>query len=178
MNNYKRILIRPISDCSSLFFYQKANALFLLTDCFVKRYIHPTDRTKDQMIQAARSGKQNIIEGTADGTTSIEMEIQLLNVSRASIRELKEDYIDYLRIHGLPIWGVGHPRYSNMLFYCKTHNQSEDYIPIFPKMNDEELANLAITFSCQIDVLIHAYQTKIINGSSFDADRKVRLGIQ
>lgn len=56
------------------------------------------------MVQAARSGKQNIVEGSADGVTSTEMEAKLLNVARASIKELKEDYLDYLRSHKLTLW--------------------------------------------------------------------------
>ena len=168
MNIYKGISIRPISDCSSLFFYQKANTLFLLTNFFVQKYLKFNDRTRDQMIQAARSGKQNIVEGTADGGTSLDMEIKLLNVARASIRELKEDYLDYLRTRGRKIWDQGHPRFTKMRLYCKNHNLSEEYLSFFPIMNDEELANLAITFSCQIDSLMRAYQAKIINEASFN----------
>ena len=64
------------------------------------------------MVQAARSGKQNIVEGCADGVTSTEMELRLLNVARASIKELKEDYLDYLKSRKLALWDVKHPRYA------------------------------------------------------------------
>ena len=155
--------MRPRSDCSSLFFYQKSQCLYLLTFDFVQRFIQNNDRTRDQMLQAARSGKQNIVEGTADGVTSLELELNLLNVSRASIQELKEDYLDYLCTRKLSIWDRKHPRYSPMLQFCRTHNQPADFITLFPKYNDEELANLAITLSHQIDSLMQAYMNRIIN---------------
>ena len=155
-------IIRPRSDWSSLYFYQKAQSLYLLTFDFVQRYIQNNDRTRDQMLQAARSGKQNIVEGTADGVTSLDMELNLLNVSRASIQELKEDYLDYLHTRGLSLWDRNNPRYLPMLQYCRSHNQPKDYIALFPKYNDEELSNLAITLSHQIDRLMQAYMNKII----------------
>ena len=75
-----------------------------MTFDFVKRYLHRGDRTIDQMVQAARSGKQNIVEGAEDGTTSMEMEIKLMNVARSSIHELREDYEDYLTSIHLTLW--------------------------------------------------------------------------
>ncbi|MBR4673730.1 MAG: four helix bundle protein [Victivallales bacterium] len=169
-------IIRPRSDWSSLFFYQKAQSLYLLTFEFVQRFIQNNDRTKDQMLQAARSGKQNIVEGTADGVTSLEMELNLLNVSRASIQELKEDYLDYLCTRRLSIWDRNNPRYLPMLQYCRLHNQPTDYIALFPKFNDEELSNLAITLSHQIDSLMQAYMNKIINTLSQTRNSYPRFG--
>lgn len=67
------------------------------------------DRTVDQIVQAARSGKQNIVEGSVASATSREMEVKLTNVARASMEELKEDYRDFLRIRGLPVWDAEHP---------------------------------------------------------------------
>ena len=80
-----------------LYSYQKANAIYCLTYYFVEHYIRYNDRTKDQMLQAARSGKQNIIEGCAASVTSAKTEIRLLNVAKASLQELIEDFEDYLR---------------------------------------------------------------------------------
>ncbi len=162
-NSFKSNIIRPISDISKLYFYQKAHTLYLMTYNFISRFIQFDDRTRDQMLQAARSGKQNIVEGTADGATSIEMEIQLLNVSRASLKELKEDYRDYLLTRNLTIWDKTHLRFTPMLNYCRKHNNPDDYVNLFPKLNDEEMANLAITFTCQIDVMMHAYQNKLMS---------------
>ena len=89
-------VLRGQTRWKDLYFYQKANVLHLMTFDFVKRYLHRGDLTIDQMVQAARSGKQNIVEGAEDGTTSMEMEIKLMNVARSSIHELREDYEDYL----------------------------------------------------------------------------------
>ena len=78
---------------TELFFYQKADAIYRLTYIFCQRFLPKYgDRTVDQMVQAARSGKQNIVEGIEDGNTSTEMELKLLNVSRSSLQELREDY--------------------------------------------------------------------------------------
>jgi four helix bundle suffix protein len=71
---------------------------------FCNRFLHKRDRTVDQMVQAARSGKQNIIEGSQASGTSKEMEIKLTNVARASLEELLEDYRDWLRNHDAPLW--------------------------------------------------------------------------
>jgi four helix bundle suffix protein len=78
--------------------------VYELTYRFCHRFLARGDRTIDQMVQAARSGKQNIVEGSKAATTSKEMEIKLTNVARASLEELLEDYRDYLRVRDLPIW--------------------------------------------------------------------------
>ena len=84
--------------------YQKAVIIFDCTTVFCSRFFQRYDRTIDQMIQAARSGKQNIIEGSKAGLTSAETEIKLANVARSSLEELLEDYRDYLRSRSLAIW--------------------------------------------------------------------------
>jgi four helix bundle suffix protein len=71
---------------------------------FCERFLDKRDRTVDQMIQAARSGKQNIVEGSMASGTSKEAEIKLMNVARASLEELLEDYRDFLRTHGVSAW--------------------------------------------------------------------------
>ena len=106
------------------------------------------------MVQAARSGKQNIVEGMADGVTSSEMEIKLINVARGSIQELREDYVDYLATRGLILWDRSNPRQQQLLEFCRTHNNVDDYTPLFKKANDEELCNLAITLCHQVDKMI------------------------
>ncbi|MBQ1940567.1 MAG: aminotransferase class I/II-fold pyridoxal phosphate-dependent enzyme, partial [Selenomonadaceae bacterium] len=109
---------------------------------FLPRY---GDRTVDQMVQAARSGKQNIVEGCEDGMTSTEMEIKLINVSRSSIHELREDYEDYLHTHQLTLWDAQHPRYDRMLAFCREHNTFDHYATLAQRLTDEALANMAIT---------------------------------
>ena len=84
--------------------FQKARIVYDGTVCFCGRFLERRDRTVDQMVQAARSGKQNILEGSQASGASKEMEIKLTNVARASLEELLEDYQDYLRTRGLKQW--------------------------------------------------------------------------
>lgn len=90
--------------------YQAAEIVFDATVAFCKRFISPRDRTYDQMVQAARSGKQNIAEGSVASGTSKESEIKLTNVARASQEELMLDYEDFLRGRGLTPWDKDDPR--------------------------------------------------------------------
>ena len=129
-----------------------------MTFVFCERFLPKHgDRTVDQMVQAARSGKQNIIEGSEDGKTSTEMELKLLNVARSSIHELREDYKDYLLTRKLALWDKLHPRYAKMHDFTRAHNRLEDYEPYFAKWSDEEMANIGYTLCCQIDVMMNGY---------------------
>ncbi len=96
--------IPPHGNYQELLSYQKAAVVYDLTFRFCKRFLNKGDRTIDQMVQAARSGKQNIVEGSKASGTSKEMEIKLTNVARASLEELLEDYRDFLRVRDLTIW--------------------------------------------------------------------------
>ena len=89
-------LIRPSGNYRKLLSYQKTEVIYEMTFYFCHKYLQRGDRTIDQMVQAARSGKQNIIEGCAASATSAKTEIKLVNVAKASLQELLEDYIDYL----------------------------------------------------------------------------------
>ncbi len=150
------------SNWNNLFFYQKSEVLFQLTVAFCNRFLpRYGDRTVDQMVQAARSGKQNIVEGLADGMTSTEMQLKLLNVARASLQELHEDYSDYLKAHKLEQWGISHPRFHAMQDYCKSNNSIDDYIQFFERWNEEEMANCAITLCHMTDVLMMRYIAKL-----------------
>jgi four helix bundle suffix protein len=84
--------------------FRKARILYDATVFFCGRYLEKRDRTRDQMTQAARSGKQNIVEGSQVSGTSKEGEVKLLNVARASLEGLLEDYRDFLRCRGAPLW--------------------------------------------------------------------------
>ena len=94
--------------------YQKAQIVFDATVFFCGRFLNKRDRTVDQMVQAARSGKQNIVEASQASGTSKEMEIKLTNVARASLAELEEDYQDFLRTRQLLEWPPDHA-YSHRL---------------------------------------------------------------
>ena len=138
------------------YYYQKAETLYQMTFVFCQRFLPAHgDRTVDQMVQAARSGKQNIVEGTEDGTTSTEMHIKLLNVARASLQELREDYRDYLISRQIPLWNATHPRYHQMQTFCKAHNRLEEYNPYLEKWNDEEMANIALTLCHMTDAMLN-----------------------
>lgn len=98
----------------NLITYQKSEIIYDATVYFTSRYFRKYDRTVDQMVQAARSGKQNIAEASMASGTSKEMEIKLTNVARASLEELKIDYEDFLRTKHLAIWPKDH-RYVTRL---------------------------------------------------------------
>jgi len=144
------------------FYYQKSEVLYQLTYTFCQRYLDAHgDRTVDQMKQAARSGKQNIIEGTEDGETSTEMHIKLLNVARSSLQELREDYRDYLLSRGLPIWNHDTPRFQKMIEFCRNHNKVEDYQSLIQRWSDEEMANTALTLCYQTDSMLNKELLKL-----------------
>lgn len=161
-NDTKRKVLKKAVVWQELYFYRKSDALYLLTVEFCRRFLPPHgDRTVDQMVQAARSGKQNIIEGSEDGQTSSEMEIKLMNVARGSLQELRADYHDYLNTHHLPVWEKENPRQQRLRAFCHEHNDYGDYAPLLGKMNDEEMANLALTLCHQTDKLMCAYIARL-----------------
>jgi len=99
-----RPIIPPRGDYQTLLSFQKAEVVYDITFRFANKYFSRGDRTIDQMIQSARSCKQNILEGSKAGTASKEMEIKLTNVGRASLEELLADYRDFLRVRDMPQW--------------------------------------------------------------------------
>lgn len=156
MDDKKFQVLKRQRPWRSAYFYQKTEVLYQMTFVFCKRFLaRYGDRTVDQMIQAARSGKQNIIEGIEDGVTSTEMQIKLLNVARSSIQELREDYRDYLLSRNLTIWTAEHQRYEKMQNFCRTHNLVEEYQPFFNTWSDEELANTALTLCYMTDSMLN-----------------------
>jgi four helix bundle suffix protein len=100
--------IPPHGGYENLLSFQKARIVYDGTVWFCGHFLEKRDRTYDQMIQAARSGKQNILEGSQASGTSKETEIKLTNVARASLEELLEDYRDFLRVRGLEEWAKEH----------------------------------------------------------------------
>lgn len=145
-----------------LFYYQKAEVLFALSFHFTANYLPSKgDRTVDQMVQAARSGKQNIIEAFADGVTSSELQLKLLNVARSSLKELRADYEDYIQTRHLTLWQPHNPRYEEMLNFCRSHNKTSEYEPYFERWNAEELCNVAITVLHIVDKMMMSYLKKL-----------------
>ena len=135
--------------------YQVTEMIYDITYYFTQHYLQRGDRTVDQMIQAARSGKQNIAEGNQAAATSSETEIKLTNVAKASLEELLDDYEDYLRVRSLPQWGNLHPRYEKMRQYARSEDIKKDYATKIQHMNDEEIANLCITLIHQAMYMLH-----------------------
>ena len=138
----------------SLFVYQLASCIYALTYAFAQRYLEKGDRTKDQMIQAARSGKQNIAEGSVDGSTSTEIEIKLTNIAKGSMHELRIDYEDYLLTRGLQQWDVKDHRVTRVRNYTRKHSDPNDYRLAVETRSAETIANIAITMLHQYDVMI------------------------
>ena len=134
--------------------FRKAECVYDVTYYFANKFLEKGDRTIDQMVQAARSGKQNLAEGNIDGIISKEMELKLTNVNRASLHELLLDYEDYLRVRGLEQWPYNDPRCEQTREFCKTHLDSAIYRKKIKERSDETIANIAITLIHQCDVLI------------------------
>ena len=146
--------IRQDNNYRTLKAFQKAECVYDVTYYFANKFLSKGDRTIDQMVQAARSGKQNLAEGNIDGVTSKEMEIKLTNVNRASLHELLLDYEDYLRVRGLEQWPYNDPRCVQTREFCKRHLDSAVYRKKIKDRSDETIANIAITLIHQCDVLI------------------------
>ena len=143
---------------TNLRFYHRSDVLYQLTQVFVHRFLRPYgDRTVDQMVQAARSSKQNIVEASSDGETSLESELKLLGFARGSNKELLEDYQDYIKRKGYTEWYGTHPRFQDLHEFCRKHWMYEDYKDLLSKMNDEEMANMAICLCHQVDAAMNKY---------------------
>lgn len=145
----------------NLIAYQKAECVYDVTFYFAHHYLEKGDRTIDQMVQAARSGKQNIAEGAAAGNTSKETEIKLTNVAKASPQELLVDYEDILRMRGLKQWQPDDARLAQTKRACAAHNDSEYYRKAMPERSAETIANIAITLIHQTDWLLNKLIEKL-----------------
>ena len=153
-NMTNRDFIRQDNNYRTLMAFQKAECVYDVTYYFANKFLQKGDRTIDQMVQAARSGKQNLAEGNIDGVTSKEMEIRLTKVNRASLHELLLDYEDYLRVRGLEQWPYSDQRCVQTREFCKRHLDSAVYREKIKDRSDETIANIAITLIHQCDVLI------------------------
>ena len=136
---------RPKTSYRKLNVYKKAEAIYDLTYLFLENHISKKDRTYDQMLQAARSGKQNIVEGRSDAAISAEMEIKLFGVARGSLHELLNDYEDFMRTRNIQIWSLDFPRAVKLREMCKIQNESSYYTSLAPILNDEEFCNMMLT---------------------------------
>lgn len=142
-NNYKNLIS-----------YKKADVIYQLTFDFCSRYLQKGDRTIDQMVQAARSGKQNIVEGCAASTTSTKTEIKLINVAKASLKELLEDYEDYLKTRHHKQWEKGSKEYETMRQLGRDHSDARFFMKIAATRPPQTIANMAIILLNQADYLL------------------------
>ncbi len=152
--NPKSNFALPKTSYRKLYAFQKAEAIYDLTYFFLTGHISKSDRTYDQMLQAARSGKQNIVEGRSDAPSSAEMEIRLYGVARGSLHELLNDYLDYMRTRNVKIWEPSSPRFARLRKVCVSNNETAYYMILAPKLNDEELCNMVVTLIYQTIAMI------------------------
>jgi four helix bundle suffix protein len=135
--------------------YRKAEVLYDFTHRFCERFLRKGDRTIDQMVQAARSGKQNIAEASKASVTSTETELKLTNVARASLEELLLDYEDFLRVRDQPIWAKDSREALYVRRLGRKRDESfESYRPFFEDRPPETLANIAICLLHQANYLL------------------------
>jgi four helix bundle suffix protein len=116
--------IDPHGGFHNLKSYQMAEIVYDATAAFCDRWIGRRSRTHDQMVQAARSGKQNIAEGSMASGTSKKFELKLVGVARASLEELLLDYHDFLRQRNLPLWGKNHSKAQQIRKLAYASNRS------------------------------------------------------
>ena len=117
-------LIPPHGGYRELQSYQMSEIVFDATSVFCERFIDRRSRTHDQTVQASRSGKQNIAEGSMASGTSKKIELKLIGIARASLEELLLDFQDYLRKQGLTLWGKDHPKAKAVRALCYKKNRS------------------------------------------------------
>lgn len=168
-------------DYRKLLSYQKADAIYQITYYFCSNFLSKGDRTVDQMIQAARSGKQNIIEGCAASTTSAKTEIKLINVAKASLKELLADYEDYLVTRGHDKWLKGSPQFEKMRELGTRHNDATYFMDLIQSRPPETIANMAIILLYQADYLLFKQLERLsrdfLENGGF-TERMYRLRIQ
>ena len=148
-------ILKRKGDYNNLIAYKKSVIIYDITFFFTQHFLQKGDRTIDQMLQAARSGKQNIAEGNRAAATSTETEIKLTNVAKASLEELLIDYQDYLRTRDKLLWDGSNPRYEKMRAYAASELIFDQYHSLLHKYNDEALANLCITLIHQTSFLLY-----------------------
>ena len=134
--------------------FQKARIVYDGTVNFCGRFLDKRDRTVDQMVQAARSGKQNILEGSQASGTSKEMEIKLVNVARASLEELLEDYKDFLRVRDLKLWTKDSREAIFVRKLGAKNGSYETYRPYLETRPPEVVANIMVCLIHQTNYLL------------------------
>ena len=148
-------IVLPHGGYKKLIVYRKSDVVYEGTVLFCRRFLPAHgDRTVDQMTQAARSCKQNIAEGSSASGTSKETEIKLTNVARATLDELMEDYLDYLKSHQLQEWSRDDKRAVYARSFAKEHNDWIDWKEFLESRPAETVANLMLTLCNQTSYML------------------------
>lgn len=142
--------------------FRKSETVFDITFRFCERFLRKGDRTTDQMVQAARSGKQNIGEGCKASITSTEMELRLVNVARSSLEELLLDYEDYLRVRDHPKWAKNSKEALYVRKLGRTPDESyETYRQFMDTRPPQVLANIALCLIHQANYLLDQQRRRL-----------------
>ena len=154
-DNSRPTLIGPHGGYRELKSYQNAEIVYDASVRFCDRFVDRRSRTHDQMVQAARSGKQNIAEGSMASGTSKKTELKLVGVARASLEELLLDYQDFLRQRGLSVWAKNHPAAQAIRKLAYASNRSyTTYRPYVEEKTPEVAANTLICLINQTNYLL------------------------
>ena len=145
----------PHGNYRELLSFQKAEVVYDITFRFCHKFLQKGDRTIDQMIQAARSGKKNVLEGCKAAITSKETELKLTNVARASLQELLDDYLDFLRVRDLPLWAKDSKEAQYVRSLGRKPRQTYDLYREFCETRPPEVvANIALCLIHQTNYLL------------------------
>jgi restriction system protein len=152
--------------------YQNAEIVYDATVRFCDKFIDRRSRTHDQMVQAARSGKQNIAEGSMASATSKKTELKLIGVARASLEELLIDYQDFLRQRGLLLWDKGHAKARDIRALAYSENRSyKTYRSYIEEAPPEVAANTMICLIHQtnylLDLLLRQLEQQFLKEGGF-----------
>jgi len=161
MNDETKI-IPPHGGYEQLKSYQMAEIVYDATVKFCERFVDKRSRTVDQMVQAARSGKQNIVEGSMASGTSKKMELKLIGVARASLEELLNDYEDFLRQRQLPLWKKDHAEAREVRDLAYSKNRSyRTYMTYIESSTPDIAANTIICLVHQTNYLLDQLLRKL-----------------
>ena len=135
--------------------YKKMEIILLATYYLAEKWVRIGSRTRDQMEQSARSGKQNIVEGSLISGTSKETELRLTNVARASVGELQEDFKDFLLLRNLPVWSKDDPRMISLRMLGSHGAIYQDYQQYIESNDPEVVGNIMICLCAQAGFLLN-----------------------
>ncbi len=164
--------MRPHGGYRRLRSFQVTEIIYDGTVAFCQRFVDKRSRTHDQMVQAARSGRQNIAEGSRASATSSQTELRLVNVARASLDELLLDYEDFLRQRGLAAWGKDDPQALKVRAVGKSDTPTVDtYAPWLRHADPAVMANTLICLIHQANYLldrqIHGLERQFVEGGGY-----------